>query len=69
MPKFVARIDFEFDADDTKDGSERLRHLRTVAEPVGFKMIRAEVHPQPDGQDRRGPTTYGPKLDPSGGHS
>ena len=63
MEKFIARIEFE--ADGLKDGGRRLRDLRAVAEPAGFRMIRSEVPPVSESQDspdRPGWTGYGPKV-------
>lgn len=65
MEKFIARIEFEFEADALKDGGRRLRDLRAVAEPAGFRMIRSEVHSVAESQespDRPGWTGYGPKT-------
>ena len=65
MEKFIARIEFEFEADALKDGGRRLRDLSAVAEPAGFRMIRGEVHPLAESQgnpDRPGRTGYGPKV-------
>lgn len=45
MEKFIAHIEFEFEADALRDGGRRLRDLSAVAEPAGFRMIRGEVRP------------------------
>jgi hypothetical protein len=65
VAKFIARVEFEFDADAVKDGGRRLRKLMAVAEPAGFRLIRGEVHPAPEtpeSADRPGWTGYGPRV-------
>jgi hypothetical protein len=67
VEKFIARIEFEFEADALQDGGQRLRKLCAVAEPAGFTMIRGEVHPAAESREspeRPGGTAYGPKVDP-----
>jgi hypothetical protein len=66
VEKFIARIDFEFEADALTDGGRRLRELSAVAEPAGFRMIRGEVHSAAESHEspeRPGWTEYGPKVD------
>jgi hypothetical protein len=44
IAKFIAHVEFEFDAEALSDGGERLRRLSAAAESAGFRMIRGEVH-------------------------
>jgi hypothetical protein len=66
LAKFIARVEFEFNADALGDGGERLRRLSAAAEPVGFRMIRGEVRPvseSPVNPEQPGWIGYGPKVD------
>lgn len=69
MPRFIAHAEFEFTALDVEDRGHRLRQLGAAAEPLGFEMIRGEVHPAPEGSERRGPTGFGPRVSSSDGES
>jgi hypothetical protein len=72
VDRFIARIEFGFEADALKDGGRRLRDLSAVAEPAGFRMIRGEVHPMTESQenpDRPGGPASARRSDPLRGHS
>jgi hypothetical protein len=66
VAKFIAHVEFELDAESLRDGRERLRRLSAAAEPVGFRMIRGEVHPVSESPEKPGWTGYGPKIDRAG---
>jgi hypothetical protein len=69
VAKFIARVEFQFEAEAITDGDQRLRRLNKAAEAAGFKMIRGEVHPAPktpEDPEKPGWTGYGPKIDPTG---
>jgi hypothetical protein len=61
VSRFVAYIEFRFDADDLIAGGKRLRELSEAADTVGFSMERARVEDSPpEEEDASGWTSYGP---------
>jgi hypothetical protein len=69
VARFIAHVEFEFDAESLSEGGERLRRLSAAAEPAGFRMIRSEVHPaseSPVNPEKPGSTGNGPKIDQAG---
>jgi hypothetical protein len=64
LPRFVAHVEFRFEAESVEAGGKRLRELATAADSVGFEMKsgRVEAAPPSTDPDPDGWTGYGPEV-------
>ena len=51
MPRLVARVELNFDADSVRDGGQKLNELTALARGIGLEVVRAEVHLAGDARD------------------
>jgi hypothetical protein len=66
MPRFVAEVEFTFEADSFEAVPAELRRLSLAAEEAGFELRRGNAVPAPPEEDDSRPTGYGPLVDGSG---
>jgi hypothetical protein len=63
MPRFLAEVEFTFEADSVEAVGAELRRLSQAAEAVGFELRRGQAVPAPPEEDDSGWTGYGPLID------
>lgn len=63
MPRFVAEVEFTFEAESLEAVGAELRRLSQAAGDAGFEMRRGRAVPAPPADDDAGPTGYGPLID------
>jgi hypothetical protein len=63
MPRFVAEVEFTFEADSLESVGAELRRLSQAAQDAGFEMRRGKAEPAQADDDDSGPTGYGPLID------
>jgi hypothetical protein len=63
MPRFLAEVEFTFEAESLDAVGAELRRLSQAAEAAGFEMRRGQTAPAPPDEDDSGPTGYGPLID------
>jgi hypothetical protein len=65
LQRFLAHVEFYFEAQKVEDAGRRLRDLAKAAERVGFDVTRGHVEEAPPDieADERGCTGYGPSVD------
>ena len=63
MPRFLAEVEFTFEADSLEAVGAELRRLSKAASDAGFEMRRGKAGPAPPEEDDSGPTGYVPLID------